>query len=384
MKQETTLNRIATMGVALLAATLTACGGGGGSASPGDDGPDPLAADCTPAVSIRYGSTGGIYDVAGARTVVEMEGAAQAVADGAHTIQATALTPGAATFAVYALHGGRCNRAVAETALTPGTPARAARAQASAQDRVFLVLESTAHVLVQVCAYAGTTGRACDPATDRISGVVTDGSGAALSGAHVDVSNDGTTVSTVTDDNGLFSVGTPAGTLPDSYVVNVYDGEHVPVGVPVTKSPDGVDTLGDVALVDSSDEEVPFELTPVVHHLGDGMFSGMENSMLQFPNAESVSRSYEFTIADAHLAHASASFSLMAKGVNCADEVSINGQVVGTLERTPGDGSYAALRLAVPMAVLQLGANTATIASVTCDGSDYDDFEYSVPGLKFE
>ena len=221
-------------------------------------------------------------------------------------------------------------------------------------------------------------------ANDRTSGVVTDGSGAAIPGAHVDVSNDGKTVSVVTDDHGLFTVETPADTLPGSYVVDVYDGEHVPVGVPVTKSPDGVDTVGDVTLVDTSDTEVAFELTPVVHHLGDGQFGGLENSLLQFPNAEGVARTYDFTLVDAQLAHASASLGLMAKGVNCADEVSINGQVVGTLAPTPADGSYAALQLAVPMATLHPGANTAAITSVACDGVDYDDFEYSVPVLKFQ
>ena len=381
-KEETILSKFAVMMVALLAATLTACGGGGASA--GDGGPDPLAADCTPSASIQYGSTGGVFEVAATLTVVEMQNLAQAVADGAHTVQATALTPGAVTFAVYALQNGRFSRAVAETALTAGTPARAAGSQDSARKRVFLVLDSSAHVLVQVCGYAGATGRACDPASDRISGVVTDGSGAAIPGAHVDVSNDGTTVSGVTDDHGLFTVETPTGTLPGSYVVNVYDGEHVPVGVPVTKSPDGVDTVGDVTLVDSSDKELAFELTPVVHHLGDGQFGGAENSLLQFPNAEGIARTYDFMLVDAQLAHASASVGLMAKGVNCADEVSFNGQVVGTLAPTPADGSYAALQLEVPMATLHPGANTATITSVACDGVDYDDFEYSVPVLKFQ
>ena len=85
----------------------------------------------------------------------------------------------------------------------------------------------------------------------------------------------------------------------------------------------------------------------------------MENSLLQFPNAEGLARSYDFTLTAAQLAHASASFDLLAKGVNCADEIAINGQVVGTLAPTPADGSYAALRVPVPMASLLPGANTA-------------------------
>ena len=157
MNQETILNKFAMMTTALMAATLAACGGGGGGGtSPGDGGGvDPLAADCTPSASIQYGSTGGVYAVQAARTVVEMENAAQAVADGPHTLQATALTPGAATFGVYALQGGRCHRVVAETPLAAGAPTRATGPLAAAQDRVFLVLDAPAPVLVQVCAYAG-------------------------------------------------------------------------------------------------------------------------------------------------------------------------------------------------------------------------------------
>ena len=146
---------------------------------------------------------------------------------------------------------------------------------------------------------------------------------------------------------------------------------------------DGVDTV-DVTLGDLSDKAAPLEAAPVVHHLGDGVFTGVENSQLQFPNAEGISRSYDFTLTAAQLAYTSASLDLVAKGINCADEVTINGQLAGTLGTTPADGSYGAVHVPVPMALLVAGANTATISSVTCDAGDYDDFEYSAPVIDFQ
>jgi hypothetical protein len=361
---------------------LAACGGGGGN--DGGATNTPLAAECTPSSkTLQYGSTGGIFEVAAGTLVVEMQNVAQAAADGAHTLQATSLSPGAASLSVYALQGGHCNRAVAETALAEGTPTRDESPLSSAQERLFVVLKSSSHVLVQVCAYKGTAARACDPSQALVGGVVKDADGNPIPGAHVGLSNDGKTTTGTTDENGQFVVQTPSDSLPGSYVVNVYDGQHVPVAVPVTQSPDGVDTV-DVTLPDTSDTEAPLELTPVVHHLGDGQFGGQENSQLQFPNAEGVSHDYGFTLTAAQLAHATASFDLMAKGVNCPDEITINGQLVGTLPLTPADGSYAALHVAVPLAALQPGANTARLASVACESGDYDDFEYSVPMITFK
>jgi len=377
------MKRIASSSVAGLAALLVAACGGGGS---GDDagGTQPLAAECTASKTMQYGSTGGIYEVAAAgTTVVEMQDVARAVADGAHTLQATSLSPGEASLSVYALQGGQCTRAVAETALVQGTATRNASPLASAQERLFLVLKSTPRVLVQMCAYAGTTARACDPDHRLVGGVVTDENGDPLAGVNVGLSNDGETTTVVSDDHGQFTVETPSGSLPDSYVVDVYDGDRVPVAVPVTQSPDGVDTIG-VVLVGSSDTKAPVEPTPVVHHLGDGQFSGQENSQLQFPDAEGISRDYTFPLTQAQLAHATASFDLTAKGVNCADEVRINGQLVGTLTLTPADGSYGVVHVPVPLAALQLGDNTASIAAVACENGDYDDFEYSVPVITFQ
>jgi len=333
---------------------------------------------------MQYGSTGGLYEVAaGGTKVVEMQNVAQAVADGAHTLQATSLSPGAASLSVYALQNGHCSRAVEEMSLAQGEATRNASPLASAQERLFLVLKSSSRVLVQMCAYAGTAARACDPDHRLVGGVVTDANGNPLAGVNVGLSNDGKTTTVVSDDHGQFTVETPSDSLPDSYVVDVYDGEHVPVAVPVTQSPDGVDTIG-VTLDETSDTQAPLELTPVVHHLGDGQFGGQENSQLQFPDAEGLARDYAFTLSQAQLAHATASFDLMAKGVNCADEVTINGQLVGTLTLTPADGSYGAVHVPVPLAALQLGANTASIAAVACESGDYDDFEYSVPVITFQ
>jgi hypothetical protein len=375
------MNRIALAMTAALAALLAACGGGSG----GDDGSGTpaLAAECTASKAMQYGSTGGVFEVASGTLVVEMQNVAQAAADGMHTVQATSLSPGDASLSVYSLEDGRCTRSVAEASLAQGTPTRDESPLSSAQERLFLVLKSSSRVLVQMCAYKGTQARACDPQQALVAGVVTDADGHPIAGVNVDVSNDGKTTTVVTDDHGQFMAPTPSGTLPDSYVVDVYDGEHVPVAAPVTQSPDGVDTLG-VTLTPVSDTRAPLEINPVVHHLGDGLFSGQENSQLQFPDAEGLSRDYTFTLTAAQLAHPTASFDLTAKAVDCADEITINGQLVGTLTLTPADGSYGAVQVAVPVAALHPGVNTATLAAVMCETGDYDDFEYSVPVIGFE
>src|SRR4051812_15020011 len=134
------MNKIAMLVAATLGATLAACGGAGGSEEGG--GTQPLAAECTPSQTLQYGSTGGIYEVT-TKTVVEMQNVAQAVADGAHTLQATTLSPGAASLSVYALQGGRCTPTRAATALAQGTTARDASPVASTQARLFLVLEAS-------------------------------------------------------------------------------------------------------------------------------------------------------------------------------------------------------------------------------------------------
>ena len=57
---------------------------------------------------------------------------------------------------------------------------------------------------------------------------------------------------------------------------------------------------------------------------------------------------------------------------------------MGTLALTPADGSFGPVHVAVPLAALQVGANTASLAAVTCGSGDYDDFEYSVPVISFQ
>ncbi len=64
--------------------------------------------------------------------------------------------------------------------------------------------------------------------------------------------------------------------------------------------------------------------------------------------------------------------------------LSVNGSLVATFGLSPADGSYAHSLASVPMSVLQLGSNVATVTSRPCSGTDYDDFEITGPMLTFQ
>jgi hypothetical protein len=395
--------------VAVLCAGLLACGGGGGSgdssaATPTTPSSTPttptttpttpttptapnpvIAAECVPSASFQYARQGSIAKVAAAETVFEMTGADAAASAGAVTIQAMGTSPGDLTFQLYTLSSqGQCSAALAAQSSDTGHTMQA-QGTIAGGSRVFVVLNSSATLMVQMCAYAGSTTEPCDSGTALVSGVALDSSQSPVAGATVAIVNNGTTYSTKTDATGLFSLQSPASTLPDHFVANVYDGVHAPATLTFNQvAASNVYGAGTVNLASVTAARIPLELTPTVHHLGDGNFGGSANSQFQFPTAEGLSVDYPFQLTSASLAYASATFSITAKGIECPDTLAVNGTVLSTFDPTPSDGSYALASGNVPMGLLRLGANVVTIASHPCSGSDYDDFEITAPMLAFQ
>lgn len=386
--------------VAILCAALVGCGGGGsgdssgaaatpstGAASsvstPPVDTSTTIAAECMPSAAFSFGGGSTIAKVAATELVLEMQGVDAAAAGGADIVQAMGTTPGNMTFQLYTLAQGQCTAAIAAQSVASDTISQA-KGTFTSGTRVFVVLKSTDDVLVQVCGYAGTETQPCDSDTAFVSGLVRDASQSPVAGATVSVVNNGSTYTSKTDASGLFSLQTPTASLPAHFVATIYDGVHAPAALTFDQDASNVYTAGAVSLAAVTPDRVPLDLTPTVHHLGDSNFSGSVNSQFQFPSAEGLSVDYPFQLEAASLAYTTATFSITAKGIECPDTLSVNGSLVATFGLSPADGSYANSLATVPMNLLRLGANVATVTSHVCSGTDYDDFEITDPVLSFQ
>ena len=122
---------------------------------------------------------------------------------------------------------------------------------------------------------------------------------------------------------------------------------------------------GNVDVIDSS-----------LHHLGDGHYSGSVNSQFQMAT-EGTTYSKSFTAGMLQL-YNTATLSITHRGVQKADPIRINGQLISSGWNSPSNGSLGTNTINFDIHILQAGANTITItSSYDSDSNDYDDFEFT-------
>jgi hypothetical protein len=104
----------------------------------------------------------------------------------------------------------------------------------------------------------------------------------------------------------------------------------------------------------------------------------------QFPDAEGASFTRAFTVQAAAISSATATVTFLAKGVECPDQLSINGQVAFVLANSAADGSYSSYAVSVPVHLFVAGSNTLSVLSKVCSGVDLDDFEFQNVVIHFQ
>jgi hypothetical protein len=115
-----------------------------------------------------------------------------------------------------------------------------------------------------------------------------------------------------------------------------------------------------------------------VHHLGDGAYSGSVNSQFQMAT-EGTTYTKSFTVDMLQL-YSKATLSITHRGVQKADPIRINGQLIRISSgwNSPSDGSLGTSTISFDINILKAGANNISITASYDSGShDYDDFEFT-------
>lgn len=214
--------------------------------------------------------------------------------------------------------------------------------------------------------------------TGVLRGVVKDAeTGRAVAGTAVRFDQaQGKPLVAITDAEGRYELSLPE--TPDNFAVTASHGDYLPEA----KNLKSLDVRGktrrlDFTLRQPSESVVALEDEPEVHHLGNDRFAGTANSQFQ-RRSEGTEREFRFAVTADQLRRQfpDAVVTFMAKGVQCAPRVSINGHAVDSASKTsPLDGAYAALELPINVRWLRAGDNTLTIRASDCNG-DLDDFEF--------
>ena len=222
---------------------------------------------------------------------------------------------------------------------------------------------------------------AAEDRTPSIRGVALDASSdEPINGARVTLDLHGRMpIVALTDENGRFRLKADA--MPEHAAIIATHPSYEPFAVGVDRR----DVLDAEALVlrlrEDTRLEIAAEATPTVRHLGDDAFGSAINSRFQRAS-EGLEITLDFTIDPSLLrvAH-QAELVMLAKGLETNPPIGLNGQEVGRLAHSPGDGRFAEQRVVVPVELLRGGLNSVTLRSVR-ERSDHDDFEVVNVGLR--
>lgn len=224
-----------------------------------------------------------------------------------------------------------------------------------------------------------------------IAGRVLDELNVPISGATVALTVGGVTYTTKSGGNGSYNLQLNeaiAAMVPGVYIVQAYEPINHNPGISALTASDGhfVVTNFQLSSISRNPSLLTIELIPVVHHLGDGAYSTEgSNSQFQFPNAEGLSYSKTFSVTTPQSKYVAATLTMLAKGVQCADQIWMNGTLAATLGSSNSDGSYGTYQIALSPSLLRVGslANQFQVVAVSCNGSDVDDFEVTGAHIDF-
>ena len=224
-----------------------------------------------------------------------------------------------------------------------------------------------------------------------ITGAVVNADQAPVADAQVslDLLNIGTganpIVVTTTDVDGNFALVAEESLLPDSFAIVVVLDGFKPAAAALVNDGEviNVDTI---SLEELTASFIKIEDVPTVHHLGDDSFSGSVNSQFQ-RSTEGPTLVRNFNATEDLISTTTLELIWIAKGIQSANTISINGAQVGSTPDTNTDGSFSVQSITLDVAgVLVVGSNTITIGSVATGivgaGADIDDFEFVLIGLE--
>jgi hypothetical protein len=178
----------------------------------------------------------------------------------------------------------------------------------------------------------------------------------------------------VTDAAGRFVLPIPAG--PDHVAVSATAPGFLPETVSVaTRRVRREGFTQDFALEPITEEIIPLETVPEVHHLGNDRWEGRINSQFQ-KRAEGSHLRAVIILTDAQVDFArTIRMTLLAKGVQCPHPIYFNGHLLERpLASSPEDGSFGAFEVNIDPAYILPGENLLQIEGTSCRG-DEDDFE---------
>lgn len=127
----------------------------------------------------------------------------------------------------------------------------------------------------------------------------------------------------------------------------------------------------------ATESVIALEEDPKVHHLGNDRFEGPANSQFQ-RKSEGASLALKFQVTREQIRSQPrrATMTLLAKGVQCAAKVRVNGMLLAEeIEESPTDGSFGPVTLSFDPRLLREGVNSIELRANTCQ-SDLDDFEF--------
>ena len=216
-----------------------------------------------------------------------------------------------------------------------------------------------------------------------VSGRVTDdATGKPLAGARISFPMEGKTYRTTTNENGYYVIRVPAAF--SSGLIHVdYDG-YLPGLITITQKALKQSDFQqkNVQLEKRTANIVTIENGNRLYHLGNDKFEGAINSQFQ-TGAIGIEMTLRFVLTADQLASAtSPRLRLQARGVEAnraKSRVYINGKEIGFLPKSPSDGSWGSVALAIDSGSLHVGANELKIesgyATTFLGRKEYDDFE---------
>lgn len=390
-------SRAAPLSSLFLALLLGACGGGGSDpanppsspptsppASPPTSPPAaaPIAMQCIATVPAVRIDTGGSQLDLSTPAVAELTG----LSAPSMIVMQNLTTAGSFLVTPYDLDASNdCVASTSAITVAAGDSETLTLASLPSGMRHFVNLQALTPTILQLCAQSGSTAGDCEPSAETIYGSVQDANKQAVTSAKVTVANNGTVIATTTDAQGNFVIKTDAGTLPGAFSATVSKPGFVPLALSLTKPTTGTRIAVPIQqMTPVGTDYAVVEVEPTVHHLGDGNFSGSVNSGFQFPNAEGATFTRVFAVQAPAVAKPTATITFVAKGVQCSDQVTVNGGLAFVMGNSDPSGEYSSYSVALPPSLFVAGDNTLSISSKVCSGTDLDDFEFQNVVIHFQ
>jgi len=210
----------------------------------------------------------------------------------------------------------------------------------------------------------------------KISGTITSTDGDALTGATASVEIENKKHTGTSGSDGKYQIVIPKKVqLPDSVFVMAAKKDFNTASKTISKKKfDKADfTL-------SAASKYLVQIDQGLHHLGNGKFGGSINSQFQHSSAEGTRFKKSFELDEEQLPPyvVGAKLLLSVKGAEENNPVIINGENIGVVNSSNGDGSASVTALEFDICTLKADSNAFAIASADSNAnSDIDDFEFT-------